>query len=253
MNKREFLKKSAIISAGVAMYPLISCSPRFGVVAPEVLSPGLMNISLPPLGYAYNALEPAIDAMTMEIHHTKHHQAYITKLNEALEGNPEFRSLNDTRRFCSALTTDHTALRNHGGGHINHSLFWKTLQPGGTKTPLNTMAEKIKSDFGSYEEFVKQFSDAAKSRFGSGWAWLNYGKDGKLFVSSTPNQDNPMMTQLVDKPGEPLLGIDVWEHAYYLNYQNRRPDYITAFMGIVNWDVIEANLSRAMLRGPWGL
>jgi Fe-Mn family superoxide dismutase len=127
------------------------------------------------------------------------------------------------------------------------------LTPGGSKVPGTALAEKIKADFGSHEEFVKQFSDAAKSRFGSGWAWLNMGKEGKLFVSSTANQDNPLMSQLIDKPGEPILGIDVWEHAYYLNYQNRRPDYVTAFMGIVNWDVVESNWKRATARGVWNL
>jgi Fe-Mn family superoxide dismutase len=253
MNKREFLKKTAIISAGVAVYPLISCTTKAGVIVPAASAAVSMKITLPALGYAYSALEPAIDAQTMEIHHTKHHQAYITKLNEALEANPEFGSLNDARRFCSALTTDHTALRNHGGGHINHSLFWNILTPGGSKVPGTALAEKIKADFGSHEEFVKQFSDAAKSRFGSGWAWLNMGKEGKLFVSSTANQDNPLMSQLIDKPGEPILGIDVWEHAYYLNYQNRRPDYVTAFMGIVNWDVVESNWKRATARGVWNL
>ncbi len=252
MNKREFLKKTAILSAGVAVYPLISCHSKesLSTIATQT---NVVKIGLPELGYPYNALEPAIDAQTMEIHYTKHHQAYITKLNEALVANPEFASLNDARRFCSALTSEHSALRNHGGGHINHSLFWTTLSPKGSKTPGAEIAEKINSDFGSYDEFVKQFSDAAKARFGSGWAWLSVDKSGKMYVSSTPNQDNPLMSQLVDKPGEPILGMDVWEHAYYLKYQNKRADYVTAFMGLINWDVVADNWKRAKDRSVWSM
>ena len=202
-----------------------------------------MAHSLPDLGYAYDALEPHIDARTMEIHHTKHHNTYVTKLNEALEGT----GLED--KDVEALIADlgsvpeakRTAVRNNGGGHANHSAFWKMIAPGGASAPSGELAAAIDAAFGSFDAFKEQFATAAATRFGSGWAWLVKKADGSLAVCSTANQDSPLMGEAVAGcSGTPLLGLDVWEHAYYLNYQNRRPDYVGAFWNIVNWDVVAA-------------
>lgn len=195
--------------------------------------------SLPPLPFAPDALEPYIDAQTMTIHHTKHHQAYIDKLNAGLERHSEYQErelekmLQDLRELPEDLKI---VIQNHGGGHHNHSLFWESLILGG-EGPSTLVQEKINKDFGSFENFKQEFSTAATSRFGSGWAWLVQDKDGALQVISTPNQDSPLMQQL-----KPILGLDVWEHAYYLKYQNRRPEYIEAFWSIVNWKAVEARL-----------
>ncbi len=199
-----------------------------------------MAYQLPALDYDYAALEPHIDARTMEIHHTKHHQAYITNLNNALAGT-DGESI-PLEQLMASISKYPIAVRNNGGGHYNHSLFWKVISPNGGGNPTGKIAEWIDRDFGSYEEFKKKFAAAATSRFGSGWAWL-CEKNGKLDICSTPNQDNPLM----DVPeagcgGNPILGLDVWEHAYYLNYQNRRPDYITAFFNVINWDEVNSRL-----------
>jgi Fe-Mn family superoxide dismutase len=196
------------------------------------------SFALPPLGYAYNALEPVIDAMTMEIHHSKHHQAYVDNLNKAVEGNLEKFGGSTLENLCVNASADVPAIRNNAGGHFNHTLFWNWIKPGGAKAPVGALLDAINASFGSVEEFQKKFGEAAKTRFGSGWAWLSVDKEHKLFISSTPNQDNPLMAGLVEKAGKPILGLDVWEHAYYLHYQNRRPDYISAFWSIVNWDVV---------------
>lgn len=197
--------------------------------------------SLPELGYAYNALEPYIDAKTMEIHHTKHHNGYVTKLNGAIEGSEmENVALEDLMKNVSKYPT---AVRNNGGGHYNHSLFWKVMGPNKGGKPSGELAEAIDSAFGSFDKFKEEFSNAAATRFGSGWAWLIV-KDGKLAVTSTPNQDNPLM-DVADVQGTPILGLDVWEHAYYLNYQNKRPDYIEAFYNVVNWDEVANNFKSA--------
>ena len=189
---------------------------------------------LPKLSYELNALEPHIDAKTMEIHHGKHHQAYVNNLNAAIAGSDqEGKSIEDLLANISKLSP---AVRNNGGGHYNHSLFWEVIGPNGNGAPSGKLAAAIDSSFGSFDEFKTQFASAGATRFGSGWAWLLV-HDGKLVVSSTPNQDNPLM-DIAEVKGTPILGLDVWEHAYYLNYQNRRPDYIAAFWNVVNWDAV---------------
>ena len=200
-----------------------------------------MAYKLPELTYAYDALEPHIDARTMEIHHTKHHQTYVTNVNAALEGT-EFadKDINEVIANLDALPAEkQTAVRNNGGGHANHTLFWEVIAPGGSKTPVGEVAKAIDAKFGSFEAFKEEFAKAATTRFGSGWAWLIVEGDG-VAVTSTPNQDSPVM-----EGKTPILGLDVWEHAYYLNYQNRRPDYIGAFWNVVNWDVVEAKFQAA--------
>ena len=193
-----------------------------------------MAFELPKLNYAYDALEPTIDAKTMEIHYTKHHQAYVDNLNKAIEGTDlEGKSLEDLQK----IGTDKPAVRNNGGGHFNHSLFWELLTPGGSKEPVGNVKAEIEK-IGGFEKFKEDFSNAAKTRFGSGWAWLVKNSDGSVVVSSTPNQDNPLMP-VADVQGTPILGIDVWEHAYYLKYQNKRPDYVAAFFDVINWDKVE--------------
>lgn len=194
-----------------------------------------MAFELPKLPYAYDALEPHIDARTMEIHHTKHHNGYTTKLNGAIEGTElEGKSI---EAILNDLDMENSAVRNNGGGFYNHALFWNILSPNGGGTPTGEVAGAIKSAFGSFETFKDNFSSAAGTRFGSGWAWLCVHKGGKLEICSTPNQDNPLMPG-VGCGGFPILGLDVWEHAYYLNYQNRRPDYINAFFNVINWQEV---------------
>ncbi|MBC8148301.1 MAG: superoxide dismutase [Verrucomicrobiaceae bacterium] len=203
-----------------------------------------MAHSLPELGYAHDALEPHIDAQTMEIHHGKHHNAYVTNLNTALEGNAELADLSLVD--LQAKIADIPALRNNGGGHFNHSLFWQVIAPGGASAPSGDLAAAIATAFGSLDEFKAEFAKAGATRFGSGWAWLGVKADGTLGVCSTPNQDNPLMGEAAGACNcHPILGLDVWEHAYYLNYQNRRPDYISAFWNVVNWDVVAANFAAA--------
>jgi len=203
-----------------------------------------MGYELPELGYAYDALEPHIDAKTMEIHHSKHHNAYVTNLNGALEGKDELAGLSVEE--LQAKIADTPALRNNGGGHYNHSLFWKVIAPGGASAPSGELAAAIDAAFGSLDEFKAEFAKAGATRFGSGWAWLGVKSDGSLGVCSTPNQDNPLMGEAADTcECTPILGLDVWEHAYYLNYQNRRPDYIAAFWNVVNWDVVAESFAAA--------
>lgn len=193
-----------------------------------------MAFELPKLAYSYDALEPTIDARTMEIHHSKHHQAYVDNLNNAIAGTDlEGKSLEEIQK----IGTDKPAVRNNGGGHYNHSLFWELLTPGGSKEPVGNVKAEIEK-IGGFDKFKEDFSNAAKTRFGSGWAWLVKNADGSVVVSSTPNQDNPLMP-VADVQGTPILGLDVWEHAYYLNYQNRRPDYVSAFFDVINWDKVE--------------
>ena len=208
-----------------------------------------MSYSLPDLPYSYDALEPHIDARTMEIHHSKHHNTYITNVNGAIEGTDlGSKSVED---LISALDSvdaaKRPAVRNNGGGHANHSLFWTVMGPGGG-TPGGALASAIAADLGGFDSFVEAFTAAGTTRFGSGWAWLVV-KDGKLVVGSTPNQDNPIMGPAYAGEeiggGTPVLGLDVWEHAYYLNYQNRRPDYIAAFFNVINWDAVAARYEAA--------
>ena len=199
-----------------------------------------MSFFLPKLPYSVDALEPHIDARTMEIHYSKHHQGYVNKLNAALEGHPDLQNLTALELLLSLDSIPdsiRTAVRNNGGGHVNHSLFWTNMTPNGGGTPGGILGEAIDESFGSFVEFHKQFSAAAATRFGSGWAWLCAASDG-LIVTSTANQDNPIFTERA----VPILGLDVWEHAYYLNYQNRRPDYIEAFWNVVDWDEVAARL-----------
>lgn len=194
---------------------------------------------LPKLGYEYNALEPFIDAQTMELHHSKHHATYVAKLNEALEKHPDIKkkTIEELLADVTSIPEDiHIAVQNHGGGHHNHSLFWESIAPGGAKEPTSTLVEQINSAFGSYDDFKTKFNEVAAGRFGSGWAWL-VSRGNRLEVYSTANQDSPLM-----EGKTPLLGLDVWEHAYYLKYQNRRPEYIEAFWNIVNWDVVGSRL-----------
>jgi Fe-Mn family superoxide dismutase len=201
-----------------------------------------MAFELPALNYAFDALEPHIDAKTMEIHHDKHHAGYTNKLNAALEGTEwADKSIEEILGNLSSLPADkQTAVRNNGGGFANHALFWEVIGPNAGGAPSGDLAAAIDSAFGSFDSFKEQFESAAKTQFGSGWAWLYVTKDGALAVKGTPNQDTPLMD------GEtPILGIDVWEHAYYLNYQNRRPDYVAAFWNVVNWDKVAENFAAA--------
>jgi Fe-Mn family superoxide dismutase len=201
-----------------------------------------MAFKLPALNYAYDALEPHIDKRTMEIHHTKHHQAYVDNLNKALEGHSRYQE-KDIRELIAELNSlpdeIKTAVRNNGGGHLNHTMFWDLMSPNGGGNPTGQLANRMEEDFGGFEEFKKEFKKAALGRFGSGWAWLLKKEDGRLEIVSTPNQDNP-----VSEGKNPLLGIDVWEHAYYLNYQNRRGDYIDAWFNVVDWKKVEENYSK---------
>jgi Fe-Mn family superoxide dismutase len=201
-----------------------------------------MSFELPPLPYPEDALEPYIDARTMSIHHDKHHAGYTNNLNNALAGHPELASksivelLGDLDSLPASIQT---AVRNNGGGYANHALFWRTMGPGGSGQPSGELAAAIDEAFGSFDSFKEAFSKAGATRFGSGWAWLYVGADGNLVVTSTPNQDTPLMN------GEtPILGLDVWEHAYYLNYQNRRPDYISSWWNVVNWDAVAENYAK---------
>ncbi len=200
-----------------------------------------MAYKLPELPYAYDALEPHIDKETMNIHHTKHHNTYVTNLNNALEGNEELlnKSIEDLIADLDAVPEDkRTAVRNNGGGHANHSLFWELLSPDGGGEPSGELKSAIDAKFGSFDAFKEQFSTAGATRFGSGWAWLVLA-DGELEIMSTPNQDSPIM-----EGKTPILGLDVWEHAYYLNYQNRRPDYMAAFWNVVNWDEVAKRFGK---------
>jgi len=201
-----------------------------------------MTFELPSLAYAYDALEPSIDAMTMEIHHSKHHNAYVNNLNAALEKHPELasKSLEDLVTNINSVPEDiRTAVRNNGGGHFNHSLFWTVMSPNGGGEPSGYLATAIGDAFGNFTSFKETFSKAAATRFGSGWAWLGF-KNGKLAVLSMPNQDVPMMEGLT-----PILGIDVWEHAYYLKYQNRRPEYVSNWWNVVNWEEVASRYANA--------
>lgn len=198
--------------------------------------------TLPDLPYAFDALEPHIDARTMEIHHGKHHNGYTNKLNAALEGTDHAgKSIEDILANAGSAGA---GIRNNGGGFYNHSLFWTVMSPKGGGTPSGDLGAAIDAAFGSYEAFKDAFAKAAGTRFGSGWAWLIVGADGKLHVTSTPNQDNPLM-DVAEVKGTPILGLDVWEHAYYLNYQNRRPDYIQAFFEVVDWDAVAKRYADA--------
>ncbi|NQV74656.1 MAG: superoxide dismutase [Bacteroidetes bacterium] len=201
-----------------------------------------MAFELPALAYATDALEPHIDKMTMEIHHGKHHQAYVDNLNKALAGTDGAnQKIEDIIKNISKYPMP---VRNNGGGHFNHTLYWSIMSPNGGGAPAGDLAKAIDAAFGSFDEFKKKFAEAGMTRFGSGWSWLSVAADGKLQVSSTPNQDSPVM-DIAEVKGTPILGMDVWEHAYYLKYQNRRADYVAAFMNVVNWDAVSERFAKA--------
>jgi Fe-Mn family superoxide dismutase len=202
-----------------------------------------MSFELPSLPYAFDALEPHIDAQTMEIHHGKHHGGYVSKLNAAIEGTDlEGKSIEE---IMKSVGNSSPAVRNNGGGHYNHSLFWTVMSPNGGGKPSGDLASAIDKKFGSFDKFKEEFANAAGTRFGSGWAWLCVNSQNEVFVTSTPNQDNPVM-DIAEAPGTPILGLDVWEHAYYLKYQNKRPEYINAFWNVVNWAEVEKRYKNAV-------
>ena len=207
-----------------------------------------MSHTLPSLDYDYNALEPHFDALTMEIHHSKHHQTYITKLNAAVDGTEySDHSICELLSNVSSLPANLQApVRNNGGGHANHTFFWSILSPNGGGQPSGELAEAIQKTFGSFENLKDQFAAAGVNRFGSGWAWLIVQEDNSIAVTSSPNQDNPCMKGVVETEGKPVIGLDVWEHAYYLKYQNKRPDYIAAFWDVVDWEVANKNYLEAI-------
>jgi len=208
-----------------------------------------MAYELPALPYAFDALEPHIDAKTMEIHHGKHHNTYVTKLNDAIKDHPDLASkpINELIANLSSLPESiRTAVRNNGGGHANHSLFWTIMGPNAGGAPTGKLAQAIDSTFGGLDAFKEKFAAAGAGRFGSGWAWLCVKADKSICICSTPNQDSPLMKDVVECPGTPVMGLDVWEHAYYLNYQNRRPDYISAFWNVVNWNQVGQNYEAAV-------
>jgi len=243
-NRRDFLKKSALASLGIIASNAIAEEQIQQLEQVGNLNLPLSNFELPKLSYTYDALEPFIDKQTMEIHHSKHHKAYIDNLNKALSVSVEGLASDATlETMFSKISKLPVSIRNNGGGHYNHSLFWNLMKPnkdGGTNLPSGKLSDAINSTFGNFDEFKKQFSDAALKRFGSGWAWL-FQQDGKLKIGSTPNQDNPLMEN-AEISGKPLLALDVWEHAYYLKYQNKRNEYISNWWNVVNWDVVSKQL-----------
>ena len=242
-NRRAFLGTVALGAIGAAAASAFARTPT---MLAEQETKKTMAHTLPDLPYAENALEPVIDAMTMNIHRTKHHNAYVTNLNKALEGHPDLAAMSAEdlcKNMASVPEAIRTAVRNNGGGHWNHSMFWKWMAPKGQGTgqggaPSAELAKAIDAAFGSMDGFKEKFAAAGAGRFGSGWAWLCKNPDGTLCVCSTSNQDNPLMKGIVDCPGTPILGCDVWEHAYYLHYQNRRPDYLKAWWEVVNWNEV---------------
>lgn len=245
MKKRDFLKTGALLTIGAVVTPFVGCnenSPK--VVAPkEPVKTTPIVYELPALNYEFDALEPYIDARTMEIHHGKHHAGYTKKLNKALEGSD--RASEDLITIFAKLQDkeEDTAVRNNGGGFYNHKLFWEVIGPNKGGQPTGNLATAIDQSFGSFENFATAFKDAAASRFGSGWAWLIKEDKGKLAVADTPNQDNPLMKKIAEKTGTPILGLDVWEHAYYLHYQNRRKEYINSFFNIIDWEAVTKKLA----------
>ena len=253
MEKRTFLKTGLLLSIGAAVAPLVSaCTPgkkaadTKKLTLPPPKARRTTPFALAALPYAANALEPHIDKQTMEIHHGKHHQAYVNNLNDAVKDTPyaEYELEDIVARITTADADK--KIRNNAGGHWNHTFFWQIMTPGGKALQPGQLATAIDTTFGSFDKFKTEFSDAAKSVFGSGWAWLCVGKDKGLFISTTPNQDNPLMLQIAAKTGTPILGLDVWEHAYYLKHQNKRADYIGAFFNVVNWNEVALRFDKAM-------
>lgn len=239
MDKRKFLKRTAMAATGVSVAPsMLFTSCKTEPKKKEKMEPTAATVfTLPEIPYGYEAFPDTIDAMTMEIHHSRHHQGYTNKLNAALEEN---NISGKTIEEILAMDNLPTAIRNNGGGFYNHSLYWDILTPGGNVP--DTLTAKVTEDFGSMEALKNELAEAGAKRFGSGWSWLCQDSDGKLFVSSTPNQDNPLM-QVSERQGTPLLGIDVWEHAYYLKYQNKRGEYLQNILNIVNWEKVTERMS----------
>jgi Fe-Mn family superoxide dismutase len=239
-SRREFLKTAGMagVVTGLSFTALPSLAKGFELK--RFYSIGYLQMPLP---YAFNALEPVIDAMTMEIHYTKHAAAYAKNLTEATTAEKVDTTKIKLEDLLKNISKYSTKMRNNAGGHYNHELFWETMSAKPEKMPDGKLAKAITKDFGSFETFKTQFTDAAKNRFGSGWAWLVLTNDNKLVVSSTPNQDNPLM-DVADVKGNPVLGLDVWEHAYYLKYQNRRPDYISNWWNVIDWDVVEKRYKK---------
>jgi Fe-Mn family superoxide dismutase len=236
-NRRQFLTKTG--KAGIAL----AAMPLFTKMAPNTIS-GEITFQQQVLPYGYSALEPYIDALTMEIHYTKHAAAYAKNLSEACIAEKVDPSSTPLTTLLHSISKYSSKMRNNAGGHYNHELFWQIMKPAPTSLPTGSLANAINTSFGSFADFQKAFSEAAKSRFGSGWAWLVFKSDQSLAVSSTPNQDNPLM-DLAEVKGFPLLGLDVWEHAYYLKYQNKRPDYITSWWNLVNWEQVQKRYTDA--------
>ena len=249
-SRRDFIKKSALLSTGIFMGTSIinstlaanTSDSDSSIFHDDILKSQEAAYTLPKLPYTYNALEPHIDKLTMEIHYSKHHQAYVTNLNKAIETLD--KAVADKAKNLSTIFENMSlfpeAIRNNGGGHYNHSLFWNLMKPNSGGEPKGKLGEAINATFGSFDAFKKQFADAAAKRFGSGWAWLVVS-NGKLTITSTPNQDNPLMNlPTIVAKGKPVLALDVWEHAYYLKNQNRRADYIASFWNVVNWEAAEA-------------
>ncbi|MBK7476468.1 MAG: superoxide dismutase [Haliscomenobacter sp.] len=247
MNKRQFLKTNLSLLGALVTAPMLGWAKNWTWAGPVPASPE-DPFSLPALDYAFNALEPFIDEKTMMIHHGKHHAAYVKNLNAAIQGTP---FAGKTLEEILAMVTDkEPAIRNNGGGHYNHSLFWKILTPKKGTQPSAECTQAITQEFGGMPQLKEKLLNAAKAVFGSGWAWLAVDAKGKLFVSSTPNQDNPLMTNLAALKGTPILGIDVWEHAYYLKYQNLRADYLEAVWNVLNWEEISSRYKSALPKKP---
>ncbi len=255
MEKRSFLKTGFFLGIAAATSTFMdACTSATKTASgvpkvPVLPAPKLKRTTpfeLPKLGFEANALEPHFDKMTMEIHHGKHHNAYVTNLNDAVKGTiyADYE-LDDIIARITPADAD-KKIRNNGGGHWNHTFFWQSLTPGGGGLPSGQLAESLNAKFGSHDKFKEEFNNAAKSVFGSGWVWLCVAKDKSLFISTTPNQDNPLMMGVTNKIGTPILGLDVWEHAYYLKYQNKRPDYIAAFHNVINWKTVSERFDKAM-------
>ena len=253
MEKRSFLKAGFTFAAAALVSPLLkSCktaTPAAATAATKMPAPTRTRtgaFELPVLPYAFSALEPHIDAKTMEIHHGKHHAAYVANLNKAITDTP-YANYHLEDILARLSDTDAPAIRNNGGGHYNHALYWSIMSPDGSKTgPSDALTQAMTAKWGSFDKTKTALTDAAKGVFGSGWAWLCVGADKQLFISTTPNQDNPLMTQFVKQTGTPILGIDVWEHAYYLKNQNRRADYLSSFFNVVNWQEVTKRYEQAL-------
>ncbi|MBL7804498.1 MAG: superoxide dismutase [Saprospiraceae bacterium] len=253
MQKRTFLKTGVLLgiaAASSSFWAACKSAAKTTAAAPVLPPPKTRRsnpFTLPPLPYDAAALEPHIDKMTMEIHHGKHHQAYVNNLNDAVKDTVYADYELEDILFRITTADADKKIRNNGGGHWNHTFFWQSLSPAASAgAPSGNLATSINTAFGSLDQLKEQFNNAAKGVFGSGWAWLCVGKDKSLFVTTTPNQDNPLMLQVASKTGTPILGLDVWEHAYYLKYQNKRPDYVAAFWNLVNWKEVGMRYEKAM-------